>query len=63
MLLYTSMCTPLTYHCTLYKQVGHGRGNFLGKDDSCDSLWPSTFNHLSMAYTKEWVLRGKEKTF
>ena len=22
-------------------QAGHERGHFLGKDDSCDTLWPS----------------------
>ena len=28
------ICTPCTHHCT--GQVIHGRGHFLGNDDSCD---------------------------
>ena len=36
------MCTHWTHHCTLTGYVGQERVNFLGKDDKCEALWPST---------------------
>ena len=33
---------------SLYKwQAGHGKGRLLGKDDSCESLWSSTYELFS----------------
>ena len=35
------MCASWTHHCTW--QAGHGKGRLLGKDDSCQNLWSSTW--------------------
>ena len=33
---------------SLYRQVGHGRGDFKEKTIAATEQWPSTFNYLSM---------------
>ena len=35
---------PSLHKCT--GQAGHGRAILLGKDDSCESLWPSAVHEL-----------------
>ena len=42
--MYFVLHEPIAVH----RQVGHGRGNFLRKDNSFDSTMLSTSNYLSM---------------
>ena len=40
---------PITVQCAVHRgQAGHGRGHFLGKDDSCDNILPICLSYFSI---------------